>query len=150
MEITPMVPEYKTELESQVVSHPPLESGHVAEREHERQMDVVPVVPEYKTELSTDLISRPELTSGHEARAEYERTLQFEAVSPHINIFPADALAWKINDYSSIHDYDRSTPCSATLNALVCDKYKSCIYDDLLENCLMFYPSLINIVLSYC
>lgn len=76
-----MVPEYKTKLESQVVSHPPLEVGHVSEREHERPMDVVPVVPEYRTELSTDVISRPELTSGHETRLEYEKSLEVEAVS---------------------------------------------------------------------
>lgn len=78
IEVTPVVPMYRTQREASVASQPTLEPGYTSEGEIERNIEVVPMVPSYRTETERPVPARPPLEVGYESKATLERMMQIE------------------------------------------------------------------------
>uniref|UniRef100_A0A5K3ELN9 I-set domain-containing protein n=1 Tax=Mesocestoides corti TaxID=53468 RepID=A0A5K3ELN9_MESCO len=78
IQVTPIIPIYRTQRETSVASQPALEPGYTSEGEYEHKLDVVPMVPSYKTETERTMPARPPLETGFEAKLSLERQMQIE------------------------------------------------------------------------
>ncbi|VDN11237.1 unnamed protein product [Dibothriocephalus latus] len=87
--VTPMVPVYKTETEHPMVSTPVLEAGYSSEEEHDRPMDVVPMVPQekFQTVMDTPIVARPDVVYGEVTETVYQTALQ---VTPMVPLYKAE------------------------------------------------------------
>lgn len=78
IQVTPIVPMYRTQREASVASQPTLEPGYTSEGEIKRTIEVVPMVPSYKTEAERPVPARPSLEVGYESKATIDRMMQIE------------------------------------------------------------------------
>lgn len=92
IQVTPIIPTYRTQREASVVSQPTLEPGYVSEGELERNIDVIPMVPSYKTETERPVPARPSLETGFESKANIERMMQIEKELTEVRLQNVNSL----------------------------------------------------------
>lgn len=78
IQVTPVVPIYRSQRETSVASQPALEPGYTSEGEFDQKIDVVPMVPSYKSETERPVPARPTLETGFESKTSLERQLEVE------------------------------------------------------------------------
>ncbi|VDN97244.1 unnamed protein product, partial [Rodentolepis nana] len=78
IQVTPIIPMYRTQREASVTIQPTLEPGYTSEGEIEHNIEVVPMVPSYKTEAERPVPARPALEVGYESKATIDRMMEIE------------------------------------------------------------------------
>ena len=86
IQVTPIIPMYRSQREASVASQPALEPGYTSEGEFEQKLDVVPMVPSYKSETELPVPARPTLETGFESKTSHERQLQIEKELTEVNL----------------------------------------------------------------